>query len=66
MSDRIAGAYCTKLLVDMGAEVIKLETAAGDPLRQEGALFSYLCAGTQSVVAEPGDRDTLAAARPME
>ena len=58
LSDRIAGAYCTKLLVDAGAEVIKLEPADGDPLRQEGPLFSYLCAGTQSVVADPGDRDT--------
>ena len=60
LSDRIAGAYCTKLLVDAGAEVIKLETAVGDPLRQEGALFSYLYAGTESVVADPDDRDTLA------
>ncbi len=58
LSDRIAGAYCTKLLVDAGAEVIKLEPADGDPLRQEGPLFSYLCAGTQSVVADPGDRGT--------
>ena len=46
--------------MDAGAEVIKLETAEGDPLREEGALFSYLCAGTQSVVADLGDRDALA------
>ncbi len=59
-SDRIAGAYCTKLLVDAGAEVVKLETPEGDPLRREGALFSYLCAGTRSVVAGLDDRDTLA------
>jgi crotonobetainyl-CoA:carnitine CoA-transferase CaiB-like acyl-CoA transferase len=29
MSDRIAGAYCAKLLVDAGADVIKLEPPAG-------------------------------------
>ena len=60
LSDRIAGAYCTKLLVDAGAEVIKVETGEGDPLRRQDALFSYLCAGTQSAVVDVGDRDSLA------
>ena len=40
LSDRIAGAYCTKLLVDVGAEVVKLEPPEGDPLRQERGLFA--------------------------
>jgi crotonobetainyl-CoA:carnitine CoA-transferase CaiB-like acyl-CoA transferase len=60
ISDRIAGAYCGKLLVDAGADVVKVEPATGDPLRRvtvtgaappDGAdapLFSYLNAGKRS------------------
>ena len=33
LSTWIAGAYCTKLLADGGAEVVKFEPPAGDPLR---------------------------------
>ena len=61
ISDRIAGAYCGKLLVDAGADVVKAEPVGGDPLRRftaagQGAvggddapLFSYLNAGKRSV-----------------
>ena len=57
ISDRIAGSYCGKLLVDAGAQVRKLEPPQGDPLRRHTAscvhvpegenspLFSYLNAG---------------------
>jgi crotonobetainyl-CoA:carnitine CoA-transferase CaiB-like acyl-CoA transferase len=66
LSTGIAGAYCTKLLADGGAEIIKIEPPEGDPLRQwsasgaaiepgcDGALFSYLACSKHSVVADPG------------
>jgi crotonobetainyl-CoA:carnitine CoA-transferase CaiB-like acyl-CoA transferase len=65
LSTGIAGAYCTKLLADGGADVIKIETPEGDPLRRwsssgasippdaDGALFSFLSGSKHSVVADP-------------
>ena len=60
MSTGIAGAYTTKLFVDAGADVVKIEPAAGDPLRRwsasgadlggrDGALFRFLAAGKRSL-----------------
>ena len=63
ISDRIAGAYCGKLLADAGADVIKVEPADGDPLRrftasgsvppvgEDSPLFGYLNAGKRSVTS---------------
>ncbi|MFB4306842.1 CoA transferase [Actinomadura sp. GTD37] len=61
----VPGAYCGKLLVDAGAEVVKLEPAGGDPLRawraadapatgpaEPAPLFQFLAAGKRSVVAD--------------
>ncbi len=61
LSGEISGPYCTKLFVDAGAEVIKVEPPAGDPLRHwtasgtrlpqgsDGALFQYLNASKRSI-----------------
>ncbi|MGA4545748.1 CoA transferase [Uniformispora flossi] len=56
----VPGGYCTKLLRDAGATVVKLEPAGGDPLRRgrdgdaapgtDSALFRYLAAGKASRV----------------
>ncbi|WP_040801489.1 CaiB/BaiF CoA-transferase family protein [Nocardia higoensis] len=68
LSSGIAGAYCTRLLRDGGALVVKVESPQGDPLRkwsasgaeipdvQDGALFAYLSGGKHSVVADPARR----------
>jgi crotonobetainyl-CoA:carnitine CoA-transferase CaiB-like acyl-CoA transferase len=72
-SSGIPGGYCAKLLGDAGAEVIKVESAAGDPLRRwtnrgywdgpadgsDGALFQFLHFGHRSIVAS--ELDELAA-----
>ena len=61
ISDRIAGSYCGKLLVDAGAQVRKIEPPQGDWLRRYSAtgspvadgdaspFFSYLSAGKHSL-----------------
>ena len=50
----IAGPYCSKLLGDAGADVVKVEPPDGDPLRRwgSGALFEYLNASKRSVHGE--------------
>lgn len=63
LSYGIAGAYCTKLLADGSAEIIKVESPEGDSLRSwsasgsdltgDGALFSFLAGSKHSVVADP-------------
>lgn len=64
LSTWIAGAYCTKLLADGGAQVINVEPPDGDPLRRwsasgatiapgdDGALFNFLTASKESVVVD--------------
>ena len=71
-STEIAGPYCTRLLADAGAEVIKVERPEGDPLRrwsatgadlkgEDSGLFRFLAGGKQSVVGVPEDAAVLGA-----
>jgi hypothetical protein len=67
ISDRIAGSYCGKLLLDAGADVVKVEPDTGDPSRRftatgaeppagaDSPLFSYLNAGKRSVTTLSDD-----------
>src|SRR3977135_3167839 len=71
ISDRIGGAYCGKLFVDAGAEVVKVEPVSGDPLRRftatgavppegtDAPLFTYLNSGKRSVTAASGSLGNL-------
>ena len=76
LTHHIAGPYCTKLLADFGAEVVKIERPGGDPARwtppffrdqpgaDRGLTFAYLNTNKQSVTLDlksPRGRDTLLA-----
>jgi crotonobetainyl-CoA:carnitine CoA-transferase CaiB-like acyl-CoA transferase len=63
LSTGIAGAYATKVLCDNGADVVKVEDPAGDPLRvysssgavppgEDSATFRYLSGGKRSIIAD--------------
>ncbi|WP_322797043.1 CoA transferase [Tepidiforma sp.] len=75
-TSHIAGPYCTKLLADLGARVIKVERPGGDPARglppflndepgpDRSATFQYLNTNKESVVIDlkqPASRDLVRA-----
>jgi formyl-CoA transferase/CoA:oxalate CoA-transferase len=67
----VAGPHCTKLLADFGADVIKIEPAAGDPTRnvppfagdiphpERSLLFLHLNTNKRSVTIDPETEDGL-------
>ena len=67
----VSGPYCGKLLADLGAEVVKVESLDGDPARKEGpfpetgphpeksALFLYLNTSKKGVVLDLKKADDL-------
>jgi crotonobetainyl-CoA:carnitine CoA-transferase CaiB-like acyl-CoA transferase len=46
------GPYCTQLLVEMGADVVKIEPPGGDPMRVFPELFGVLNAGKRCVAVD--------------
>jgi CoA:oxalate CoA-transferase len=70
LSRVLAGPYCTALLADLGAEIIKIEPPAGDDYRQigpfrdgESALFTLNNRGKRSLVLDLKDPADLAVAQ---
>lgn len=66
----LAGPFCTALLADLGAEVIKLEPPQGDDYRHigpfvqgESALFTLMNRGKRSIVLDLKDPTARATAR---
>ena len=76
LSRDVAGAYCTKLLADLGATVLMVEPPGGHPARGEGpfpggvphaeksGLFIYLASNKRSVAIDRGDSRRAATASP--
>jgi crotonobetainyl-CoA:carnitine CoA-transferase CaiB-like acyl-CoA transferase len=62
LANYAAGAMTSKILADLGAEVIKVETRDGDPFRQLGLGFAAANRGKQSLAVElsmPQGREVL-------
>ncbi|MBV8462482.1 MAG: CoA transferase, partial [Acidimicrobiales bacterium] len=71
-STQIAGPYCTKLLADAGAAVVRVEPPAGDPGRrwsstgpvpedEDAALFTFLTTGKDAIRGTSRDPEVTSA-----
>jgi len=71
-STTIAGPHCSRLLADMGADVIKVESPEGDlmrsrPVQRDGAgtMFGQLNAGKKSIVLDLKRPEAIAAVKKL-
>ncbi len=71
-STTIAGPHCSRLLADMGADVIKVEAPEGDlmrsrPVQRDGAgtMFGQLNAGKRSIVLDLKRPESIAAIKKL-
>ena len=58
----VPGPFCSMMLGDMGARVVKIEPPGGDPLRHSPGMWAGLNRGKQSIVLDlknAGGRDVL-------
>jgi crotonobetainyl-CoA:carnitine CoA-transferase CaiB-like acyl-CoA transferase len=52
LSQEPAGEYCSKVFADLGADVIKVEPVAGDPVRADAPAFAHLNTNKRSIVVD--------------
>src|SRR5471032_1148187 len=71
-STTIAGPHCSRLMADMGADVIKVESPEGDlmrsrPVQRDGAgtMFGQLNAGKRSIVLDLKRPESIAAIKKL-
>ncbi|MDP1841073.1 MAG: CaiB/BaiF CoA-transferase family protein [Reyranella sp.] len=71
-STTIAGPHCSRLLADMGADVIKIESPEGDLMRSRpvqrngaGTMFGQLNAGKRSIVLDLKRPEAIAAVKKL-
>jgi CoA:oxalate CoA-transferase len=71
-STTIAGPHCSRLLADMGADVVKVESPEGDlmrsrPVQRDGAgtMFGQLNAGKRSIVLDLKQPESIAAIKKL-
>ena len=72
LTNMLSGPYCTRLLADLGAEVIKVEPPEGDhnrgrrPVREgHSSFFGHLNSGKKSIVLNLKKPDDLQSARAL-
>ena len=56
LSTEPAGSYCAKVFADLGADVVKVEPAGGDPQRRQPERFVHLNTNKRAVAAATDDR----------